>query len=334
MSSTWAITTTLGGRALDDAGCRIVTRFKKNTPLAAIQSTPVEPGSDVVSDRIGFLPGRQAKNRKNPMQGAVREIVVTMETGGTLRILSNDLDAPANEIADLYKRRWQIELFFRVMKQTLKITHFIGRSENAVRTQIAVALIAFLLLNLLRKMTQGSQSLLETARTRARQPHASQRLHPPQETATTAAARLAPTLAELELNMNRTAVGSSPAMTAEGERREGSWRYANPQRASSTASPRMKSTQAASCETAMNSSGLCAWSIEPGPQTTVGRPAAWKCPASVANETACQRFERVSRSASDAAALSAWAASDGTSTSMIVSIVGPLTKRVSRGSAT
>ena len=141
-----------------------MTRFKKNTPLRSIRSMPVEPGTGVVSDRIGFLPGRQAKNRKNPMQGAVREIVVTMATGGTLRIFSNDLDAPAKEIADLYKRRWQIELFFRVMKQTLKITHFIGRSENAVRIQIAVALIAFLLLTLLRKMAQGQPSLLETTR--------------------------------------------------------------------------------------------------------------------------------------------------------------------------
>ena len=111
----------------------------------------VEPGTGILSDSIGFLPGRQAKSRKNPMQVAVREIVVTVETGGTLRILSNDLDAPAREIADLYKRRWQIELFFRVMKQTLKITHFIGRSENAVRIQIAVALIAFLLLRMLQQ---------------------------------------------------------------------------------------------------------------------------------------------------------------------------------------
>jgi len=125
---------------------------------------PVEPGTGVLSDRIGFLPGRQAKNRKNPMQGAVREIVVTMETGGDLRILSNDLDAPAKQIADLYKKRWQIELFFRVMKQTLKISHFIGRSQNAVRIQIAVALIAFLLLGMLRKITQGNQTLLETTR--------------------------------------------------------------------------------------------------------------------------------------------------------------------------
>ena len=81
-----------------------------------------------------------------------------------MRILSNDLDATAKEIADLYKRRWQIELFFRVMKQTLKITHFIGRSENAVRIQIAVALIAFLLLSLLRKMAKDQPSLLEITR--------------------------------------------------------------------------------------------------------------------------------------------------------------------------
>jgi hypothetical protein len=66
-----------------------------------------------------------------------------MATGGALRIFSNDLDAPAKEIADLHKRRRQIELFFRVMKQTLKITLFIGRSENAVRIQIAVALLQF-----------------------------------------------------------------------------------------------------------------------------------------------------------------------------------------------
>jgi IS4 transposase len=149
---------------LDDAGCRIVTRFKKNTPLHLVETMPIEPGRGILSDSIGFLPGRQAKSRTNPMQGAVREIVVTMETGGTLRILSNDLDAPAKEIADLYKRRWQIELFFRVMKQTLKITHFIGRSKNAVRIQIAVALIAFLLLRILTKMSQEKQTLLETTR--------------------------------------------------------------------------------------------------------------------------------------------------------------------------
>jgi hypothetical protein len=149
---------------LDAAGCRIVTRFKTNTPLHAARDLPLEAGSPVVSDRIGLLPARQAGRRQNPMQQAVREVVVTTETGQRLRILSNDIDAPAQEIADLYKRRWQIELFFRLMKQTLKITHLIGRSENAVRIQIAVALIAFLLLRLLHKMTTAQHGLLELVR--------------------------------------------------------------------------------------------------------------------------------------------------------------------------
>ncbi len=78
----------------------------------------------------------------------MREVRVTLDTGKVLRILSNDLDAPAQQIADLYKRRWAIELFFRWVKQSLKIRRFLGTSENAVRIQIAVALIAFLLLRL------------------------------------------------------------------------------------------------------------------------------------------------------------------------------------------
>jgi hypothetical protein len=149
---------------LDAAGCTIVTRFKTNTPLHEARDMPLQPRSGVLSDRIGFLPARQAGSRENPMQKAVREVVVMSETGKRLRILSNDLDAPAQEIADLYKRRWQIELFFRLMKQTLKITHLIGRSENAVRIQIAVALIAFLLLRLLHKMTKAQHGLLELVR--------------------------------------------------------------------------------------------------------------------------------------------------------------------------
>ena len=149
---------------LDALGCRLVTRFKTNTPLNAPRQMPLEPGSTVLSDRIGFLPARQAMNRKNPMQDAVREIVVRTETGETLRLLTNDLDAKAQEIADLYKRRWQIELFFRVMKQTLKITKFIGRSENAVRIQIAVALIAYLLLRALQKISEETRGFLERVR--------------------------------------------------------------------------------------------------------------------------------------------------------------------------
>jgi hypothetical protein len=134
--------------ALDAAGCRIVTRFKRNTPLAATAELDVPEGGTILSDRIGLLPQRQARNRRNPFSDPVREVTVKIESGKVLRILCNDLDAPAQQIADLYKRRWAIELFFRWVKQTLRIRHLIGTSENAVRIQIAVALIAYLLLSL------------------------------------------------------------------------------------------------------------------------------------------------------------------------------------------
>ena len=77
---------------------------------------------------------------------------------------ANDLDASAQEIADLYKRRWAIELFFRWVKQTLKITRFVGTSENAIRIQIAVALIAFLLLRLAQAAQKHIQSPIVFAR--------------------------------------------------------------------------------------------------------------------------------------------------------------------------
>ena len=133
---------------MDAAGCRIVTRFKANTPLRVATERDVPKDGNILSDRIGHLPARQAASRKNPFDNPVREVRVELDTGKVLRILSNDLDASAQEIADLYKRRWAIELFFRWVKQTLKIRHFLGISENAVRIQIAVALIAFLLLRL------------------------------------------------------------------------------------------------------------------------------------------------------------------------------------------
>jgi IS4 transposase len=150
------------------ADCRIVTRFKTNTPLTVAEERAVPPasaaGGVILSDRVGRLPERQASRRQNPFQAKVREVRVRIETGTVLRILSNDLKASARDIADLYKRRWAIELFFRWVKQTLKIRHFVGNSENAVRIQIAVALIAFVLL----RLAQATQDAIESPLTFAR----------------------------------------------------------------------------------------------------------------------------------------------------------------------
>ena len=149
---------------LDAAQCRIVTRLKSNTPLTVVEELPVPADGAILSDRIGHLPARLGSGRRNPFQDPVREVRVTLDSGKLLRILSTDLDATAQQIADLYKRRWAIERFFRWVKQTLKIRRFLGTSENAVRIQIAVALIAFLLLRLAQAGQKAVTSPLTFAR--------------------------------------------------------------------------------------------------------------------------------------------------------------------------
>lgn len=133
---------------LDEAGCRIVTRLKKNTRLNVIKELKVEGDDNILSDRIGLLPTRLCHTRSHPFQEPLREVRVRIDSGKILRIVTNDLDAAAQQIADLYKRRWAIELFFRWIKQVLQLGHFVGLSENAVRIQLCVALIAFMLLRL------------------------------------------------------------------------------------------------------------------------------------------------------------------------------------------
>jgi len=133
-------------KRLDDQGCRFVTRLKTNTPVAVNTNLPVPAGSTILSDRIAHLPERLAASRKNPFVGPVREITVKRDHNKKLRLVTNDLDAPAEEIAALYKQRWEIELFFKWIKQNLKIKHFIGVNENSVKTQIYIALIAFVIL--------------------------------------------------------------------------------------------------------------------------------------------------------------------------------------------
>ncbi len=149
---------------LDAAECRFVTRLKKNTTLTVTGARAVVEGGAILSDQIGYLPARQARSRRNPFNKKVRVVQVRIPTGKVLSILTNDLTAPAQEIADLYKRRWAIELFFRWVKQTLKITRFLGTSENAVRIQITIALIAFLLLRLAQQTQKEIRGPLMFAR--------------------------------------------------------------------------------------------------------------------------------------------------------------------------
>ena len=143
---------------MDAKGCRFVTRLKSHTKLRDTINHDVPGETNILSDRIGLLPKRLARSRKNPFANPVREITVRISTGKIIRVVTNDLDAPAEEIADLYKQRWQIELFFKWIKQNLKIRRFIGTSENAVRIQVFTALIAYLLLRTVQKAQSSVKS--------------------------------------------------------------------------------------------------------------------------------------------------------------------------------
>ena len=150
--------------ALDAKGCRFVTRLKKNSPATLIETRATEPDGPVLADRVALLSKRLASSRSNPFDKPVRLIDVRIDSGKVITLLSNDLDAPAAEIAALYKQRWQIELFFKWIKQNLKIRHFLGASENAVRIQIITALIAYLLLRLAQVGTRTGLGLQAIAR--------------------------------------------------------------------------------------------------------------------------------------------------------------------------
>ena len=136
-----------------------------------------------------------------------------IDTGKLLRIVTNDLDAPAEEIADLYKQRWQIELFFRWVKQTLRIRRFIGVSENAVRIQIAVALIAFLILRLAQARSKNGPQPPRVRPARPRKPHAQTPDRPFARTATADPDKSKSVETRTILPMNRTAVGLSRPST-------------------------------------------------------------------------------------------------------------------------
>lgn len=138
---------------LDAAGCRLVTRLKKNTLVTVLGERPLGDDPTVLSDRIVRLPSRLARSRRNPFCQDGRIVEVRAQSGRILRVFTNDLTSSARQIADLYKKRWDIELFFKTMKQTLRIKTFIGRSENAVRMQVIAAVIVYIIMKIIHQKT-------------------------------------------------------------------------------------------------------------------------------------------------------------------------------------
>lgn len=134
------------------AGAFFVTRRKRNAHRREITEQTAQ-GDGILFDRRLKIGHRQPRGGAplNPLyEVKLREIVVARpDNAEPLYLLTNDFERPAAEIARLYKERWDIELLFKWIKQNLKIRSFLGRSENAVRIQIYIALIAFMLLRIL-----------------------------------------------------------------------------------------------------------------------------------------------------------------------------------------
>jgi hypothetical protein len=146
-------------RAIDRAGAWFIIRARRRMTYARSHSRPVAAGTSVRSDQIIQLTafyGRKAYPDR------VRRIrCYDAENRRSLVFLTNHFGLPAEVIGELYRQRWQVELFFKWIKQHLRIKAFYGRSENAVRTQIWVALSVYALVAIARKQAKSQRSLFE-----------------------------------------------------------------------------------------------------------------------------------------------------------------------------
>jgi hypothetical protein len=142
-------------------GVFFVTRMKDNAVYQVVKNNPLPQHRNIIADQIIKLTGARAED-KCPF--LLRRIVVwDADNQREIVLLTNHLDFGPTTIADIYKDRWEIELFFKALKQTLKIKTFVGTSENALRIQIWTALIAMLLLKWLHHLSQAGWSFANCA---------------------------------------------------------------------------------------------------------------------------------------------------------------------------
>lgn len=143
---------------LHQVGSFFVTRAKANLRFTRRYSQPTDRMSGIICDQLGTLAGFYSQQH---FPTTIRRIKIKDAEGKTLVFLTNRLDLSAQSIADLYRYRWQIELFFKWIKQHLRIKSFFGTSENAVKSQIWIAVSVYVLVAILRKRLNITASLYE-----------------------------------------------------------------------------------------------------------------------------------------------------------------------------
>ena len=139
------------------AGAFFVTRAKAGLRVNRLESRSVDESSGVRSDQIVWL--TLPKSIEHYPERFRRISYRDPETDKALVFLSNNFDLPALTIAQLYKSRWRVELFFKWVKQNLRIKHFFGTSDNAVKTQVWIAICAYVLVAIGRKELRLELSL-------------------------------------------------------------------------------------------------------------------------------------------------------------------------------
>ena len=136
-----------------------ITRAKDNLNFSRVSSSPANKQSGVICDQKIRLNGFYAQQDFPVVMRRIK--FYDAENDRILIFLSNNFELKATEIAQLYKHRWKIELFFKWIKQHLKIKSFWGRSENAVKIQIWIAISVYVLIAIAKKKFQLKQSLYE-----------------------------------------------------------------------------------------------------------------------------------------------------------------------------
>jgi IS4 transposase len=144
--------------SIDQRGARWVSRFKRDAALNYLSERAL--GHGILRDSVVAFALRTPRGgHRNLYSTPLRRIEVQRPDAAPLVLATNDLHSTAEQIAALYKQRWQIELLFKWIKQHLQIRRFLGHNENAVRIQLLTALIAYTLVLLLKHSTGSKDSL-------------------------------------------------------------------------------------------------------------------------------------------------------------------------------
>lgn len=143
-------------RDLDERGAFWVTRAKENMACEVLKKMPASTDEKILRDEIIIL-----RNPAKPAPELMRRVVALVEVDGEERemtFLTNNLAWSPRSVADLYRCRWQIEVFFKQIKQTLQLADFLGHNANAVRWQIWTALLVYVLLRYLSYLSKWAHS--------------------------------------------------------------------------------------------------------------------------------------------------------------------------------